>query len=507
MTDPVRNLVHDRSRTEAALRASEERLRYFVEHAQDIIYYCNADGYFTYVNPTAARVMKYSEDELIGRHFLTLIRRDYRDKALDLYSRQMVDATPNTYFEFPAVTKTGETMWVGQHVQLVFNGADVVGVQAIARDITQQKQADEQLRQSEARYRSLIQGAAYGICRTTIDGTILDANPALATMLGYESVDALIDGNSGDLYRTPADRTKLVDRLSRGGERTLSVDVEWRRKDGVPIFVRLTARIVDVGDGRPTFEAIVEDITSRRTLEEQLRQAQRMEAVARLARTVAHDFNNVLAAILGCADLLAMRIKKKQAGREEVEEIQNAAERGAVLTRQLLNFSRRQVLEPQLLDVHAVVRGVESMLARLAEPVDLHVHTPGTPPIVRLEPGQIERVLMNLIVNARDATPAVGTIDVTAATVDVADRDDLPSGRYARLEVRDTGSGIDPDIQARVFEPFFTTKDPDKGTGLGLPIVQGIVKDAKGAVAFTSTPKAGTTFEVLLPLAPPPQPA
>ena len=499
--------VTERKGAEEALRASEERLRYFVENAQDIIYYCNTEGHFTYVNPTAARIMKYDEGELIGRHFMTLIRRDFRADAGDLYSRQLIERTPNTYFEFVAVTKSGEPLWLGQHVQLVYEGDAVVGVQAIARDITRQKDAEERLRRSEARYRSLIQGAAYGIYRSTFDGTILDANPALAHMLGYGAPEELVSRNMSDLYRSPEDRARLIERF--GHQRFGSADVSWKKKDGTPVLVRLTARIVDrEEDGTACFEGIAEDVTARRALEEQLRQAQKMEAVGRLARGVAHDFNNVLAAILGCADLMALRLAPGDPNLQDAEEIQKAAERGATLTRQLLAFSRRQVIEPQLLDLHAVVHGFESMLRRLTDNVELQLHTPGPPPFVRAEPGQVEQVLLNLVVNARDAMPDGGTIDVVAEAVELSEPailayPGMAAGRYARITVRDTGVGIDPEAQRHVFEPFFSTKDPDKGTGLGLSIVYGIAKEAGGTVTFSSMstgPSRGTTFEVLLPL-------
>ncbi|MFI5245353.1 MAG: PAS domain S-box protein, partial [Gemmatimonadales bacterium] len=318
---------------EEALRASEERLRYFVDHAQDIIYYCDTQGRFTYVNPTAERVMQYDEGELVGRHFMTLIRREDRARAGDLYMRQLIERTPNTYFEFAAVTKRGDTVWLGQHVQLVYEGDVVVGVQAIARDITRQRTVEEQLRRSEARYRSLIQGAAFGIYRTTIDGTILDANPALASLLGYDSVEELMALNMSAVYRSPADRAELIERHRRQSISAPGVDVDWKRKDGTPIVVRITARVVEFEDGVRCFEGIVEDITAKRAFDEQLRQAQKMEAVGRLARGVAHDFNNVLAAILGCAELLAMRLDADGPSRLEAEEIQKAAERGANLTR------------------------------------------------------------------------------------------------------------------------------------------------------------------------------
>ncbi len=497
--------ITDRRRAEEALRASEERLRHIVEHAQDLIYYCDAKGRFTYVNPTAARVMRYEERELIGRHFLTLIRADYQNAAADFYQRQLAAQTPTTYFEFPSVTKDGQSIWVGQHVQLVYESGHVSGVHAIARDISRQKAAEEQLRKSEARYRSLIQGAAYGIYRTTVDGTILDANPALATMLGYGSTDELRSLNMAMIYKSAADRQVLIaEYRSQEGE-ALSNDVTWKRKDGTPIIVRLTARVVDFEDGLRCFEGIAEDITEKRALEEQLRQALKMEAVGRLARGVAHDFNNVLAAILGCSDLLAMHLPPGAPARDDAEEIRKAAERGAALTRQLLAFSRSQTLEAKVLGLTQVVQQLGSMLQRLAgDRVQVRIHVSGNPH-VRMEPGQLEQVLLNLVVNARDAMPEGGTIDVDSGPITLDERgvlhySGIRPGEYARIAVRDTGVGIDPGVQAHIFEPFVTTKGPSKGTGLGLSIVYGIAKEAGGTVTYTTSPDRGTTFEVLVPL-------
>jgi PAS domain S-box-containing protein len=499
--------VTERRRAEQALRDSETRLRRIVEHAQDLIYYCDPAGRFTYVNPAAERVMKYSEEELLGRHFMTLIRADYRDAAAELYTRQIVEHIPNTYFEFPSVTKDGAVVWVGQHVQLVYEGETIVAVHAIARDITRQKFAEERLRKSEARYRSLIQGAAYGIYRSTFQGEILNANPALVRMLGYESVQELMSHNMRDLYRKPADRVGLIERFA--GQASGEAEVEWRRKDGTVILVHLTARMVDVEQGVGGFEGIAEDITERRALEEQLRQAQKMEAVGRLARGVAHDFNNVLAAIIGSADLLTATLPSGDAARQEAEEIRKAAERGAALTRQLLAFSRRQVLQPELMDVNVVVEQVGGMLQRMAgDTIAIHLHPSATPTRVQMEPGQLEQVLMNLVVNARDAMADGGTIDITIESVSLDERavlryQGIRSGNYARIAVRDTGAGIDPELQAHVFEPFFTTKGPSKGTGLGLSIIYGIAKENGGAVTFATAPNEGTTFEVLLPLSGP----
>jgi PAS domain S-box-containing protein len=452
--------------------------------------------------------MKYSQRELLGRHFLTLIRPDYVEQVKKVYLSQLNELTPHTYFEFPAITKDGETVWIGQHVQLVYDGARVAAVHAIARDITRQKQAEEGLRASEVKYRSLIERAAFGIYRSTEDGRILEANPAFIRMLGYENLEDVMRLNMSDLYQSPADRQRLIDehRGAPGG----TVEMRWKKRNGDPILVRLTARTIVGRDGKESYETIAEDVTERRALEDQLRQAQKMEAVGRLARGVAHDFNNVLAAIVGSAELLAAQYPEDHPSHIEAVEIRKAAEKGASFTRQLMAFSRRQAQEPQPVDVHAAASGFESTLQRIiGADVATTVQTIGPPAVVRMEPGQVEQILMNLAVNARDAMPAGGTLDITIDTIAVdqhnaASYPGLPEYRYARLAVKDSGIGMDPDMQRKVFEPFFTTKESNKGTGLGLSIVYSIAKDAGGTVTLQSEPGKGTCFEVLLPLIPSP---
>jgi PAS domain S-box-containing protein len=498
--------VTDRRRTDDALKASELRLRQLFETAPDTIWCMNPQGFITYANPTASRVTKYQGSELVGRQFYALVRPDAQTAVREFYARQMADHIVNSYLEFPIVAKDGETIWVGQHTQLLIDEDQLLGVQAICRDISTQKAAEVRLRRSEARYRSLIQGAAYGLFRTTLDGRIVDANPAFANMLGYDSVEDLKTINISEVYANPETRALIIERHLRTPGRTLSGEFAWRRKDGTAIVVRLAARLVDVAleddCAGNTLEGIAEDITHKRALEEQLRQSQKMEAVGRLARGIAHDFNNVLAAILGSADLMQLRLKPGDDLMVEAAEIATAAERGAALTRQLLAFSRRQAVEPAVIDVHNVLRGLDSMLQRITGDVTLRLHTPGPPPLIRSEPGQLEQVVMNLVLNARDASRRDGMIDVTGdiVTFKAPNTPGLPTGAYARIGVHDTGTGIDPELQRLVFEPFFTTKDPAQGNGLGLSIVYGIAREAGGTVTFTSEPGQGTTFEVFLPL-------
>jgi signal transduction histidine kinase len=325
--------------------------------------------------------MKYTERELVGRHYLTLIRDDYKKRSAEFYERQRREQLRSTYFEFPAVAKDGTEIWLGQNVQIVEEVGRPIGVQAIARDITQ-----------------------------------------------------------------------------------------------------------------------------RLALEDQLRQAQKMEAIGRLAGGVAHDFNNVLTAILGSADLLAMLLQPDAPGWAEADAIRRAADRGAALTKQLLTFSRPQRAAATIVDLSAIVRGMEPMLKRLVlDKIAIRVTAGQAPILLRADEASLNQIVLNLVINARDAMPDGGTASIDMGVIDLADPVaptlGVAPGRYAGLSVRDTGQGITPDIQRHLFEPFFSTKPADKGTGLGLSIVYGIVKGMGGAIEVQSEIGEGSTFTIYLPLA------
>jgi two-component system, cell cycle sensor histidine kinase and response regulator CckA len=372
--------ITERTRAEQALRDGEARYRRLTEQATDIIYNCDLEGRFTFVNPTGTRLMKYREDELLGRHFLTLIRPDYRDRAAEFYKRQRMQYIRSTYFEFPAIAKDGTEIWVGQSVQIVEEHGAPVGVQAIARDIT-----------------------------------------------------------------------------------------------------------------------------ARLALEDQLRQAQKMEAIGRLAGGVAHDFNNVLTAILGSADLMSLMLEPDDPKWAEADAIKRAAERGAALTKRLLAFSRPHRPAASTIDLVATVRSMEPVLRRLVlDRIEIHVTSPGPAIVVRADETSLNQIVLNLIVNARDAMPEGGraTIDMSVITMGepLAPTLGIMPGAYARLSVSDAGHGIPADIQRHLFEPFFTTKPSDQGTGLGLSIVYGIVTSLGGAIEVQSEVGHGAAFTIYLPL-------
>ncbi|MFY9559437.1 MAG: PAS domain S-box protein [Terriglobales bacterium] len=366
------------------------------------------------------------------------------------------------------------------------------------------KRYEEALRRSEARYRSLILSAAYGIYRCTVEGRFLDVNPALISMLGYGAVEEVLKLDARqELFFNPQELDRLIEDYRRTGSLN-GAEVQWKCKDRHVIVVRLSGRAVN-GAEHPEeeLEIIAEDITERRQLEEQFRQAQKMEAVGRLAGGVAHDFNNLLMVINGYTEVLLEELKPG-AMQQKVQSIQQAADRAATLTRQLLAFSRKQLLELKVVDVNTVISDMERLLRPLiGENIGLVTRLSPDAGRTRADAGQLEQVIMNLVVNAKDAMPEGGKITVQSSDVTVREnfREHrfIQPGRYVVISVSDTGHGMDKETQSRVFEPFFTTKEKGKGTGLGLSTVYGIVKQSGGYVFPQSEPGAGTTFYIYLP--------
>ena len=366
------------------------------------------------------------------------------------------------------------------------------------------EQSQTALRRSEAGFRSFVQNSPFGVYRSAPDGTILDVNPALVAMLDYESAEDLMARKSPDLYRDPGERARIRREHPNGVD---GLETEFKRKDGSVVNVRLTSRhVFNLRDEPECFEITVENLTERRALEQQLRQSQKLEAIGRLAGGVAHDFNNQLVPILGYAAMLKESLVYGDPRLEDVEEIQRAAERAAALTKQLLIFSRKQVHRPTFVNLNALVLDLINMLRRvLGADIDLKTAFSTDLPTIKADPGHIEQIVMNLIVNARDAMPSGGRVTIETALVERPDtvapvegQAPLP-GRYVRLAVIDTGTGMTSETKARIFEPFFTTKEVGKGTGLGLATVFGIVRQSGGFITVESEPGAGTSFQLYFP--------
>ena len=372
-------------------------------------------------------------------------------------------------------------------------------------DITARKQAETALREANNHLQTLIASSPLPILSTDAAGGVRTWNTAAERLFGWSAAEVL----GKPVPTVPAEqRGAYVGLLRRvlGGESLNGVELVRSKQDGTPVTVNLFAAPLRDAAGRVTgVLALFEDVTGVKRLEQQFHQAQKMEAVGRLAGGVAHDFNNLLTAILGSTDLLLETLPADHPGREEAEETRKAALRAADLTRQLLAFGRQQVLAPRVLDLNEVVANMDKMLQRLiGEDVDLRTVLADDLGAVRADPGQLEQVIVNLAVNARDAMPKGGMLTIETANVTLdetyaATHTVVQPGPYILLAVSDTGTGMDAAIKARAFEPFFTTKPKGKGTGLGLATVYGIVKQSGGYVWVYSEPGRGTTFKIYLP--------
>jgi two-component system, cell cycle sensor histidine kinase and response regulator CckA len=500
--------VTDRQATEQALKASEDRYGHLFYSAADIIFEADAEGYFRFVNPQTLRVFEYTADEVIGRRFTEFIRPDYRAQILNHYYRQSVEGRPNSYIEFPALTKSGREVWLGQNAWLITDAAGrFIGMQAVARDITERRSTEETLRVAEAKYRGLVEQSLMGVYILQNDRLVY-LNPKAADLLGYTQQE-LLDAPNAFRFVHHQDRSLVMEQLARlgaGGVPSVHLTVRGVRKDGETIQAEAYCSVTEFA-GQPAILATVSDISDRVKLEDQLRQAQKMEAIGRLAGGIAHDFNNLLTAIRGNAELMSNRVKHDPSMAAEVDEILHAADRAASLTRQLLAFSRKQVMQPVKIDLNEIINGVARMVRRLiGAEVQLNLQLATSVSNVLADPAQIEQVLLNLIVNARDAMPNGGMITVRTANVHLdaeapeITQANIAPGDFVMLAVADDGIGMDQATQARIFEPFFTTKDTGRGTGLGLSTVYGIIRQTGGAITVTSERDKGASFHVYLPV-------
>jgi len=398
-----------------------------------------------------------------------------------------------------AAMKAGANDWVtkGQLKRLV---------PAVDRELREAK-GRATLRATETSYATLVEHAPVGIYRSTPDGKFLAVNTALVHLLGHGSAEDVLHLNmSRDVYADPAERQRLLDRDTYTDREYDEVEATWKRKDGRLLTVQLSVRAVrNAARQVEYYETFVRDITEQRRLQTQLVQSQKMEAVGRLAGGIAHDFNNLLTVITTSCELLLEDLAPADPKREDVEQVRKAADGAAALTRQLLAFSRQQVLTPQIVDLGDVVAGVEKMLRRvIGEDVDLVTVLGSDAGAVKADVGQLEQVLMNLAVNARDAMPTGGKLTIETANVEhdpdyAREQEAAAVSRFVMLAVSDTGIGMDEATKAKIFEPFFTTKELGKGTGLGLATVYGIVRQSGGFIWVYSEPGMGTTFKIYLP--------
>lgn len=382
-----------------------------------------------------------------------------------------------------------------------------------AEERRKRRQAEEELRQSEERYRTLFECSLDAVYTHDLEGHFIDVNPTTLGLLGY-SKDELARITIAELIE-PGDLPTMrviFEELKKSGRQNVPRVLRLKRKDGSCVDVEVMETLLSTTGSGGLVMGVARDLTERkkaesrlRELEEQFRQAQKLETIGRLAGGIAHDFNNMLSAIIGYSEMILRSLREGDPLRRDIEQIRKAAERSAELTRQLLAFSRRQVFELKVVNLNSIIKNMEDMLRRLiGEDIALQTILPEGLWNVKVDPGQIEQVIMNLVVNARDAMPNGGTLTIDTTNV-VLDEEyasrhvGVQPGEYVMLAVSDTGCGMTEEVKSHLFEPFFTTKEKGKGTGLGLSTVYGIVKQSGGNIWVYSEPGRGTTFKIYLP--------
>jgi len=489
---------------EAATAETVRRQTMAMDSAPDGISILGENGEYIYVNTAFAQMMGYERpEEMMGKHWEKIY--DLRD--IELFRQvigQSLTAEGKWFGQINLRRRDGTIIPVEMAITMLPNGV----IASVGHDISERKRAEKARADAENKYRTLVEqvAAISYIAELGIKGAWLYVSPQIEAITGYSQEEWL--AVSRDWIRhIPKEDHGVIEAAEEASLRGERFQAEYRivRKDGTVIWVNDTAVVVSGSDSHPVMEGIIVDITERKLLENQLQQSRRMEAVGRLAGGIAHDFNNLLTIIKGYAELALQRPGIQPELRADVMQIENASERASMLIRQLLAFSRRQVLQPKVIDLNAIVLGLDKLLARLmGEHIKMVTRCGANVGNVKADPAQVEQVIMNLVVNARDAMPKGGRLTVETLNVDLdstyaRDHITVKPGPYVMLAVSDTGMGMNPETAAHIFEPFFTTKESGQGTGLGLSTVYGIVKQSGGYIWVYSEPGKGSTFKVYLP--------
>ncbi len=499
--------VTERNRAESALRESEQRLRLFIEHAPASLAMFDREMRYLAVSHRWLRDFKLGAEELLGRsHYDVFPEISAEWKAIHrrALAGEVVQADADRF-----VRADGQSQWLRWEVRPWYDATGAVaGLLIFSEDITGSLKAEAAIRESDARFRELAESISEVFWLSSDDQhRMLYISPGYEAVWGRTCQSLYDDPGSWRAAIHPEDReTVLANARIRPKGTAFEEEYRILRPDGTVRWIRVKAFPVQQSEtNEARLAGVAEDITERRQLEMQLRQTQKLESVGLLAGGVAHDFNNWLTVISGCTELLMQDITGNAEASELLGEVRHATDRASSLTRQLLAFSRQEVIEPRIMDLTAVVIDTEKMLRRLLGEDILLTTTLGTSPSrVRIDPGQWGQVLMNLAVNARDAMPRGGKLAIETSEVELDDgfvrtHPGVRAGRYVVLTMTDTGSGMTAEVRQRIFEPFFTTKGVGHGTGLGLAVVHGIVTQSGGMIDVQSELGVGTTFRVYLP--------
>jgi two-component system, cell cycle sensor histidine kinase and response regulator CckA len=480
------------------LRRSEARVGDLLDHASDAIFVVE-NGRYVEVNREACSMTGYSREELLTMEVQTLRPFDHVNSLTDAFIPAGEGATVTSKNKL--VRKDGSLITIESTAHRLPDGR----LQSISRDISTREEAERVQREGEELLRHAFDAGTSGMALETLDGEFIRVNQAFANMLGYEP-NELVGVTAASLTHVD-DRGVLAGAFSQmatGALAEFHTEKRYLHRDGHEISTRVDLALSRDGEGKPRLAvAHILDVSHSRELEDRLRQAEKMEVVGQLAGGVAHDFNNILAVIMNYAEFVGETLDEGHEGHSDLSQIVKAGERGAELVHQLLAFSRQEVIQPAAIDLAEVIGGMAVLLGRsVGEDVSLSIESDSELSLTMADRGQIEQILLNLVVNARDAMPVGGRIAITAKDVTLGSdsRQGLDAGNYVCLTVADTGTGIEPAVLQHIFEPFFTTKPRGEGTGLGLATVYGIVKRAQGGVYADSEVGVGTAFLVYLPV-------
>ncbi|MEJ2716334.1 MAG: PAS domain S-box protein, partial [Deltaproteobacteria bacterium] len=501
--------ITERKRAEDALKESEQRYRLLADNTLDVIWQIDLDLRITYVNPAITRLTGHTVDEWIGTSLSEHCDRENFEKMTQAVSAEISKgpASSGTVLEAEFLKKNKEPISVEIHGKAIFSHDGLpIRVQGVTRDITDRRRAESALKASEEKYRNLFENSPVGIMSVDNEGRILEVNRPLLEILGSPSQEAT---KAINMFKLPqlvqTGVSDLFQSCIASGER-LQRQIPYESKWGKKSHLRFVLNPMTDQHGTVCgCQAVVEDFTEQKKLEEQLREAQKMEAIGTLAGGVAHDFNNLLQVVLGYSEVLLAEKQESDEEYADLEKIFHAAKSGGELVHRLLAFSRKSKLKPVFMNLNSQIVEVEKLLRRIIpRMVDVHLDLSGDLPVIHADPSQVEQVLINLALNSCDAMPDGGKLTMRTSAVTVDEEYsrlhfEVAPGAYVLMEISDTGHGMDKETVEHIFEPFFTTKDMGRGSGLGLAMVHGIVKQLNGHITVYSEVGKGTVFRVYLP--------
>jgi PAS domain S-box-containing protein len=496
-----------------ALQASKDLLQSIVDNSATLIYVFDRNMRMLVANKALGELIGLPLSEMIGKRRAEFLPKKMADRHEE-NDRRVMETGRSQQFEEAGIFKGQAVTFLTTKFPLTDERGGIWAVGGISTEITERKQAEESLRESEERFRLAFENSNIGMCLVGTDGGLLRVNRQLCEMFGYGKAE--LEGMSVNSITHPDYLNvspSFIQKATRNEIDHFEFEKAYIHKQGHVVWGHISSSLVRSGEGEPMyFISHVVDITERvrseqerEKLQEQLNQAQKMEAVGRLSGGVAHDFNNMLGVIMGFTDLAAIKLPSDHAVQIYLEEVKTAAQRSANITRQLLAFARKQIVAPQVIDLNEIIESMLKMLRRLiGEDIDLLWKPAKSLWLVKIDPAQVDQMLANLIVNARDAISGVGKITIETGNVEFdepfcKDHNGATPGPHAMLCVSDNGCGMDKETMAKIFEPFFTTKETGKGTGLGLSTIYGIVKQNNGYIDVHSEKGQGATFKIYLP--------